>query len=46
MHAAIAWTILGLAAFHAAAALVHHYVWKDGVLDRIKIFGVKATPAA
>nr|WP_294549775.1 cytochrome b/b6 domain-containing protein [uncultured Rhodopila sp.] len=46
VHAAIAWTILGLAAFHAAAALVHHYVWKDGVLDRIKIFGVKATPAA
>jgi len=44
VHAAIAWTILGIAVFHAAAALVHHYVWKDGVLDRIKIFGGKANP--
>jgi cytochrome b561 len=43
VHAAIAWTILAVAAFHAAAALVHHYVWKDGVLDRIKFFG-KANP--
>nr|WP_294506872.1 cytochrome b/b6 domain-containing protein [uncultured Rhodopila sp.] len=45
VHAAIAWTIVGLAGFHAAAALFHHYVWKDGVLDRVRIFG-KANPAA
>jgi cytochrome b561 len=44
VHASIGWLILGIAAFHAAAALVHHYVWKDGVLDRIKLFGTKANP--
>ncbi len=45
VHAAIAWTIVALAAFHAAAALFHHYVWKDGVLDRVRVFG-KPNPVA
>jgi len=27
--------LLGLALFHAAAALVHHYFWQDGVLGRM-----------
>jgi cytochrome b561 len=42
VHVSIAWTIIGIAAFHAAAALFHHYVWKDGVLDRIRLGGGKA----
>jgi cytochrome b561 len=35
IHATIGWMILGLAGFHAAAALIHHYVWRDGVLRRM-----------
>jgi len=31
-HFALAWAILTLAAFHAGAALYHHFVRKDGVL--------------
>lgn len=27
--------LLALALFHAAAALLHHYLWKDGVLRRM-----------
>ena len=45
VHVTIAWTIVGIAAFHAAAALFHHYVWKDGVLDRIRLGGGKAKAA-
>lgn len=43
VHESIAWIIVGIAGFHVAAALFHHYVWKDGVLDRVRIFG-KANP--
>ena len=34
-HGLAANILLGLAFFHAAAALVHHYVWQDGVLRRM-----------
>jgi cytochrome b561 len=35
LHGTIGWIILGLAGLHAASALVHRYVWKDGVLERM-----------
>jgi cytochrome b561 len=35
IHATIGWIIVGLAGIHAAAALVHRYVWHDGVLARM-----------
>jgi len=35
IHETIAWIILGLAGVHAAAALFHRIVWKDGVLERM-----------
>lgn len=34
-HGLAANILLGLAAFHAAAALAHHYLWRDGVLGRM-----------
>jgi len=34
-HGLAANVLLGLALFHAAAALVHHYFWQDGVLGRM-----------
>jgi len=34
-HEWIAWTIIILAAVHAAAALFHHYVLRDDVLKRM-----------
>jgi cytochrome b561 len=36
IHGTIGWIIIALAGFHAAAALFHHYVWKDGVLNRVR----------
>ena len=35
VHAAIGWVILALAGLHATAALVHRYLWRDGVLARM-----------
>ena len=35
VHATIGWVILALAGLHAGAALVHRYVWHDGVLARM-----------
>lgn len=35
VHAAIGWAILALAGFHASAALVHRYFWRDRILDRM-----------
>jgi cytochrome b561 len=35
IHDTIGWIILALAGLHAAAALVHRYVWHDGVLSRM-----------
>jgi cytochrome b561 len=35
VHATIGWVILALAGLHAAAALVHRYMWHDGVLGRM-----------
>jgi cytochrome b561 len=34
-HGLAANILLGLALFHAAAALVHHYLWHDAVLKRM-----------
>ena len=34
-HGLAANILLGLALFHAAAALVHHYLWRDAVLKRM-----------
>jgi cytochrome b561 len=34
-HGTIGWIILAVAGFHASAALVHRYVWHDGVLGRM-----------
>lgn len=41
-HGLAANILLGLALFHAAAALVHHYLWQDAVLKRM----LPGTPAA
>ncbi len=38
-HYYIAWIIIVLAAGHAVAALLHHYVLKDGVLLRMSPAG-------
>lgn len=35
IHATIGWIILALAGIHAGAALVHRYLWRDGVLARM-----------
>jgi cytochrome b561 len=35
LHGLLGNTLIWLVGFHAAAALVHHYVFKDGLLDRI-----------
>lgn len=35
IHAILGWTILAVAGFHAAAALIHRYLWHDGVLGRM-----------
>ena len=35
LHALFANVLLGLAAFHAAAGLAHHFVWRDDVLRRM-----------
>jgi cytochrome b561 len=35
VHGTIGWIILALAGLHAGAALVHRYLWHDGVLGRM-----------
>jgi cytochrome b561 len=35
IHADIGWAIVALVGLHAAAALFHRYVWRDGVLGRM-----------
>lgn len=35
LHATIGWVIIALAGLHALAALVHRFVLRDGVLDRM-----------
>lgn len=34
-HATFGWAILALAGLHASAALIHRYLWRDGVLARM-----------
>jgi cytochrome b561 len=36
LHGLLANTLIWLVTFHALAALVHHYVFKDGLLDRMR----------
>ena len=35
LHATVGWIIIALAGLHAVAALVHQYVWKDGLITRM-----------
>ena len=35
LHAKLAWLLLALIIGHAAMALLHHFVWRDGVLRRM-----------
>lgn len=35
IHATIGWIIVGVAGVHATAALVHRYIWHDGILARM-----------
>ena len=35
IHATIGWVIVGVAGLHAAAALAHRFLWRDGVLARM-----------
>lgn len=35
VHGAIGWIIVAITGLHASAALVHRYVWHDGVLGRM-----------
>jgi cytochrome b561 len=35
IHDTIGWAILAVAGLHASAALIHRYLWKDGVLARM-----------
>ncbi|MCS0497267.1 cytochrome b/b6 domain-containing protein [Ancylobacter sp. MQZ15Z-1] len=35
MHNAVAWTLIGVAGLHAAAALLHHHLLRDDVLRRM-----------
>lgn len=35
LHSDVAWAIIVVVGLHAAAALMHHYVLRDGVLDRM-----------
>lgn len=35
VHATIGWIIVAVAGAHASAALIHRYLWKDGVLSRM-----------
>ena len=37
IHEALAQLFIGLAGVHAGAALLHHFVWKDGVLKSMSL---------
>jgi cytochrome b561 len=39
IHGTVGVIILIVAAFHAVAALFHQFVWKDGVMDRMRLLG-------
>jgi cytochrome b561 len=39
IHGIVGVIILIVAALHAAAALFHQFIWKDGVMDRMRLFG-------
>lgn len=36
-HGLVANILLGVAAFHAAAALAHQYLWRDGLIGRMSL---------
>ncbi len=35
IHGTVGWIILAVAGVHASAALIHRYLWRDGVLGRM-----------
>ncbi|GGE08956.1 cytochrome b [Aureimonas endophytica] len=37
LHGTLAWLLLGLVALHVAGALRHHFVKRDGLLNRMRI---------
>ena len=43
-HGLAANAVLALALFHAAAALVHHFLWRDGLLRRMAFGGRFGNP--
>ncbi len=45
-HGLAANVLLALAGFHAAAALVHHYVLRDGLISRMSPVRASPTPGA
>jgi cytochrome b561 len=45
IHQWLAYILFGLAALHAAGALYHHFVRRDGVLMRILPGGTGESPA-
>lgn len=43
-HATMVWVLVGLVSFHVLAALVHYFIYRDGVMQRI-LPGEPAPPA-
>jgi cytochrome b561 len=39
IHGTVGVIILIVAGLHAVAALFHQFVWKDGIMDRMRLFG-------
>ncbi len=39
LHELVGWTLIGLILIHVGAALTHWLVWKDGVMERMGLFG-------
>jgi cytochrome b561 len=42
-HGTVGWIILAVAGLHASAALIHQYLWHDGVLRRM-LPGTEVSP--
>lgn len=41
LHSALAWIVMGAIGLHAAAAFLHHFVFKDDILARV-VLGLRA----
>ena len=44
-HATLVWVLVGLVSFHVLAALVHYFIYRDGVMQRM-LPGEPAPPTA